>query len=51
MTLLVGIFGLAGIPPTAGFFGKWILFSAAIKSDLLWLVIAGAAVALQSGRL
>jgi NADH-quinone oxidoreductase subunit N len=43
VVLLVGIFGLAGIPPTAGFFGKWVLFSAAIKGDLLWLVIVGAA--------
>ncbi len=41
-TLLVGMFGLAGIPPTSGFMGKWFLFSAAIKSDLLWLVLIGA---------
>lgn len=41
-TLLVGMFGLAGIPPTAGFMGKWFLFSAAIESDLFWLVLVGA---------
>jgi NADH-quinone oxidoreductase subunit N len=28
---------LAGIPPTAGFFGKWFVFKAAIDSDLYWL--------------
>jgi NADH-quinone oxidoreductase subunit N len=41
-TLLVGMFGLAGIPPTVGFVGKWFLFSAAIDSGYLWLVIVGA---------
>ncbi|MCH9057028.1 MAG: NADH-quinone oxidoreductase subunit N [Planctomycetes bacterium] len=41
-TLLVGMFGLAGIPPTAGFAGKWFLFSAAIERDLFWLVLIGA---------
>lgn len=40
--LLVGMFGLAGIPPTVGFAGKWVLFSAAIKSGLFWLVLVGA---------
>ncbi len=30
---------LAGIPPTAGFFGKWFVFKAAIDSDLYWLAI------------
>ena len=42
LTLLVGMFALAGIPPTSGFFGKWFLFSAAIESDMLWLVLVGA---------
>ena len=40
--MLVGMFGLAGIPPTVGFAGKWFLFAAAIEAELLWLVIVGA---------
>ncbi|MEM6627314.1 MAG: proton-conducting transporter membrane subunit, partial [Pseudomonadota bacterium] len=39
MTLLV--FSVAGIPPLAGFFGKWMVFKAALDADLLWLVIVG----------
>ena len=42
LTLLVGMFGLAGIPPTAGFAGKWFLFTAAIDSDHFWLVVVAA---------
>jgi NADH-quinone oxidoreductase subunit N len=30
---------LAGVPPTAGFFGKWFVFKAAIDSGLYWLAI------------
>ena len=30
---------LAGIPPFAGFFGKYYLFAAAIRADFLWLTI------------
>ena len=30
---------LAGIPPTAGFFGKWFLFKAAIDGGFYWLAI------------
>lgn len=40
--LLVGMFGLAGIPPTAGFFGKWFLFVAALDDNLFWLVFVAA---------
>jgi NADH-quinone oxidoreductase subunit N len=33
------LLSLAGIPPTAGFFGKWFLFKAAIDGGLYWLAI------------
>jgi NADH-quinone oxidoreductase subunit N len=32
---------LAGIPPTAGFFGKWFLFRAAIDNGFYWLAVIG----------
>ncbi|MDO8722342.1 MAG: NADH-quinone oxidoreductase subunit N [Syntrophales bacterium] len=35
------MFSLAGIPPTAGFFGKFYIFSAAIKEGYIWLAIIG----------
>lgn len=37
--MLIFFLSLAGIPPLAGFFGKFYLFSAATASGLLWLVI------------
>jgi NADH-quinone oxidoreductase subunit N len=40
--LLVGMFGLAGIPPTPGFAGKWFIFSAAMEGGYFWLVFVGA---------
>ena len=40
--LLVGFVSLAGIPPTAGFVGKFFVFGAAIKLQLYWL--AGVAI-------
>lgn len=40
--LLIGLFGLAGIPPTAGFIGKWFLFVAALDEGLFWLVFVAA---------
>ncbi len=39
MTLF--LFSLAGIPPFAGFWGKYYLFYAAIQSNLIWLSVVG----------
>lgn len=37
--MAIFLFSLAGIPPTAGFVGKFVVFSAAIQSGYTWLVI------------
>jgi len=39
MALMLSLFGLAGIPPTAGFTGKLLIFTAAIEQGYLWLVL------------
>ena len=39
--LALFMFSLAGIPPFAGFFGKYYIFISAIKADLTWLAIVG----------
>ena len=41
-TLLLAMFALAGVPPTAGFIGKWFLFRAAMLQGWWWLVLLGA---------
>jgi NADH-quinone oxidoreductase subunit N len=33
------LLSLAGVPPTAGFFGKWFVFKAAIDGGLYWLAV------------
>ncbi|MHC2438269.1 NADH-quinone oxidoreductase subunit NuoN [Bradyrhizobium sp. USDA 4451] len=35
------LFSLAGVPPLAGFFGKWYVFVAAIKANLFSLAVIG----------
>lgn len=39
--LAIIMFALAGLPPFAGFFGKYYVFISAIKSNLTWLAIIG----------
>ena len=39
--MLIFMVSLAGIPPTAGFIGKFYLFMAAVNSGLAWLAIFG----------
>jgi NADH-quinone oxidoreductase subunit N len=41
LILAVLMFSLAGIPPFAGFFGKYYLFLAAIDAGMVWLAIVG----------
>jgi NADH-quinone oxidoreductase subunit N len=41
MTLMLGLFGLAGIPPTLGFTGKFLVFAAAMEKGYFMLVVIG----------
>ena len=41
VAMAIFLFSLTGIPPFAGFFGKWLLFVAVIKQELYWLAIVG----------
>jgi NADH-quinone oxidoreductase subunit N len=38
LTMMLALFSLAGIPPVAGFFGKFFLFAAAAESGYYWLL-------------
>jgi len=39
LVMLVFMFSLAGIPPTAGFVGKFYIFMAALNAGFLWLAV------------
>lgn len=41
VAMTVFLFSLAGMPPTAGFIGKFYLFSGAIQEGYIWLAIIG----------
>ncbi|MBI5191389.1 MAG: NADH-quinone oxidoreductase subunit N [Nitrospirae bacterium] len=41
LLMMVFMFSLAGIPPTAGFMGKFYVFMAAIDAGFTWLAIIG----------
>jgi NADH-quinone oxidoreductase subunit N len=41
LLMTIALLSLAGVPPAAGFFGKFFLFNAAVQSGLTWLAIVG----------
>ena len=41
LALAIFLLSLVGIPPTAGFVGKFYLFGAAVRSGYLWLAVIG----------
>jgi NADH-quinone oxidoreductase subunit N len=41
LTMTIALLSLGGIPPAAGFFGKFFLFNAAVDAGLEWLAMVG----------
>ena len=41
IALAVGLLSLAGLPPTAGFFGKLLVLQAAVNGGYAWLAVVG----------
>jgi NADH-quinone oxidoreductase subunit N len=41
LAFLVGFLSLGGMPPFAGFFAKFFIFTAAVQSGLIWLAVIG----------
>ena len=41
LAMLVFMFSLAGVPPLAGFFAKFYVFSAAVNAGYTWLAVVG----------
>jgi NADH-quinone oxidoreductase subunit N len=48
LAMAIFMFSLIGIPPTAGFMGKFYIFRAVIDADLIWLAIVGVVTSLIS---
>ncbi|NDJ78679.1 MAG: NADH-quinone oxidoreductase subunit N [Chloroflexi bacterium] len=41
LAMTLALLSLAGVPPAAGFIGKFLLFRAAVDADLSWLALVG----------
>ncbi len=41
VAMCIFMVSLAGIPPTAGFIGKWQLFTAVLDKGMIWLAVVG----------
>jgi len=41
LVFAIAMFSLAGIPPTVGFVGKFLVFRAAVNEGLVWLAVVG----------
>ncbi len=39
--MVIFLISLTGLPPTAGFIGKWAVFTAVLKSEYIWLAVVG----------
>ncbi|ROL59715.1 NADH-quinone oxidoreductase subunit N [Bacteroidetes/Chlorobi group bacterium ChocPot_Mid] len=39
--MVVFLLSLTGLPPTFGFIGKWMVFSAVLESNFIWLAVIG----------
>ncbi len=48
LAMAIFMFSLTGVPPTAGFMGKFYLFRAVIDANLIWLAIIGVVTSLIS---
>ncbi len=46
--LSLSMFALAGIPPTVGFVGKFLVFRAAVNANMVWLAVVGVLASLVS---
>lgn len=42
VTVIVVLLSMVGIPPLAGFLGKWMIISVLIQHQYIWLAVAGA---------